>query len=192
MSGKKKQENEDKPEGMSEKEFGQYNLVKAQNDMVVRTHPRILSWDDVAKYTSELQEFPIIYQNGHMYVKYKELMGGVYNQVVEDITRKLGANAIPSEFERKKQDELMRKMVVFIGDRRMQLESGDPMEAHWLEVPAPLYEQMREGFFGTTGEIRNEIEQGTGLSVDQLIEMLKKMKDGKNGILTDQNVSLKN
>lgn len=155
------------------------------------------TWDDLKKERTELKE-DVFYVHGKYYpVQYRDLGWGERNQITENLARSLGNNPNPMIYQREMQKSVIERRVVYIAGHKMQNDQGEPLAKEWHSLPASIGEYLRAAFFSNTGEVCNQIVEGTPYtSIEQLkqvIDQLVVKKDEQaDGIQTQDEVALKN
>lgn len=139
------------------------------------------SWDDLMVMAKSVEEVPITIEDKCHIVKYQVCSWERQNQITIAIMRELGPNASRWEYERQKQEKMIRAMVIEIDGVKMD-------EAKWLSLPYIFGEYLRMAFFMDTGEYADQL-RSNGVMEEKVAEILKSLKDG---IVASQEKELKN
>jgi len=179
------------------KKKGKIEDIRETGNALVKQLNEPGTWDDIKNERTELQSFIVSVNGKYWEVKYRDIGWGERNQITEALARKLGNSPNPMIYQREMQVAVIKRRVVSIADHEMQDKQGEPKEADWHSFPSALGEAVREGLFGDTGEVCNQIVQGSGFgSIEQLKTaidtLVEKKNKGPDGIQTQDEVALKN
>lgn len=139
------------------------------------------NWDDLASIISKVEEVPIVYEKKVHLLKYTVCTWEVQNLITKAIMRELGPGASKWEYERLKQEKMIRAMVKEIDGVAMN-------EKAWCSLPFVFGELIRVTFFVDTAEYEDQLRK-SGLAEESIKEILSEIKDG---LLTQEEKELKN
>jgi len=158
--------------------------VEQRNKEVMDSAPKGEFKDLTAEMDKE-NELPVRYKGKVHILKWKVLGWEAQNKIVSLVARQLGSKATPTEYERLKQQLMMRDMITHI--------DGKPVDkSKWkYDIPYDFGELARVAFFRDTGEIVLQL-QGQGIP-PELIEALMKAKgidENSDGEMVKQDAAL--
>lgn len=143
------------------------------------------NWSDLVDDCSEVKDVPIKWRGRIHIVQYRVMGWEDQNKVIAAVSKTLGRKATGTEYERSKQKAMLKKMVTTIDGRSI---TGND----WYTIPYDFGELMRIAFFNDTGELTSHLRE-RGLSDDLIDAIMEKAQIQKeDGVLVDEEESLKN
>lgn len=170
-----------------EKEIPEHleSLTEPERALVQQGYPEVATWQDVIEAGKDTKTGFVAWEGKQFPYKYKMIGWGVYNQITEELAEEMGTDINKIVYERTKQEKLIKQMVIEFCGVPLQ-KNGEILHEKWLQIPAPLGEQLRVTFFQNTGEMldllglnKASVKQLKGIIDDLFDKEGKLLKDGK-------------
>ena len=143
---------------------GEFEKIDKENERIFKESPRG-KFSDFEEYRMKEDRVPVMWMGKVYEVKYKTIGWGRMNRIVADVTKELGSGMTPTDYERLKQERMIKAMVTAI--------EGTPMdESKWVTIPFDFAEAIRLAFFASTGELVKDMRNAN--IPKELLELLLK------------------